>query len=465
MSLCIRKGDAMIRQFCKGPRQKAPLVGFVVWFAGAALLRHLLPYQPRFTLPATEDRIVAGFSPDGKILATKLNKRIRSSAPGLKRAEDNGPIRVWDVDRGEEIGNFSTNGRFADAVEFSSDGAIMLIDTLSPDCSERVLLVIDRKAGRELARVPAEPETRQAHLTADGRTLVFNPPEHQHGPPKLWDIPAGREKLTLDSWPACFSPDGQWFVSMESEGELRVRSGATGLSTSVISNVGRQLNWFVISPDGSMLACDVYTATKVWDPAIGKELASLPRAWNPRFSRSGKRLAARCPDVRGTIKIWDTTNWQEIVEFNYEPVSNSNVSLILAGPGPEDFRLATLGNHGVAPPSTVEWIARHLGMRGIGRARMLNDLKVFDITSGKELADFSAEGKIQVSPDGRAFAVDSDSIPYYPPWEDIRIFDIPPRRPLHHIILWPLPIALLAIMIAWLIGYRKAPRNPQAGQS
>ena len=153
--------------------------------------------------------------------------------------------------------------------------------------------------------------------------------------------------------------------------------------------------------------------------------------------------------------------------FWYEPISRNILSPILAGPGPEDLRFAMIGNHGVAPPSTVEWIARHLAMKGIGRARMLQDLKVYDIASGKELADYSTEGNSHLAPDGRTFVVDSDSFPYYSnePREDIRVFDIPPRRAIAHIILWPLAVALLAMLISWLVGYRSSPRNPQVQQS
>jgi hypothetical protein len=137
---------------------------------------------------------------------------------------------------------------------------------------------------------------------------------------------------------------------------------------------------------------------------------------------------------------------------------------ILAGPGPEDLRVVTTVNRGTAPGLVEQWMAAHLPVRGMGAARMFHDLRVFDIASGRELADYSTEGEIHVAPNAGTFVVDSGGNSQAPMAEKqcIQIFDIPPRRQLDRIILWPLPVALLAIMISWLVGRRRSARSPQA---
>jgi hypothetical protein len=450
----------MMQHLWKHSRFRALFLGLAVWFPGAAALWYWLPFQPRFTLPNTEDSIVAGFSPDGRILATKRNT-MHWTTLGKKKHDENGPIRLWNLDTGEEIGSYSTDGRFADHIEFSLDGRIMVICSLSSDPSEGNVTVIDTKVGRELANIHVGPYFSVTQLTADGRTLVLNPAAPKGA--KIWDIPAGRERLISSSWPVYFSPNGQWFVSMESAYELWVRISATEISTLRIKSKGYPLSGLTISPDGTMLACGgdegIYGAVKIWDPITAQELACLEGASNPKFSRSGKRLAACCPQLGGaTFKVWETTHWEELAQTQLpSPISNSPA--ILAGPNLDDLRAVSIENRGTAPGTVEQWMAANLGLKSLGKAKMFHDLRVFDIASGKELLSYATEGDIHVAPDARTFVVDFGTSPW--PTKDTRecigVFDIPCRRPILQIVLWPLTVSLLAVMIYWLLARGKRP--------
>ncbi len=357
---------SLIRRSSKGSRGKALLTGFIVWFAGAVVLWYLLPYQPRFTLPSTENSVAAGFSPDGKILATKLKPAYWPNS-GRKHGDENGPVHLWDVDTGEEIGHFSTNGRFADHIEFSSDGTILVIGSLSPDGGERTYSIIERKTCQALASIQGGTQLDLNCLTPDGKTFLFTPPGHELGRAKLWDIPAGSERLTLDCWPACFSPDGEWFLTMESGTQIKFRSTATGLClrTIPLTSKAHECHAITISPGGALVLGHLYTAVKVWDPSTGQEIASLARASNPRFSHNGKRLAARIPEIgAGTYKLWNTASWQELTDFNLPPPS-WNWQSILAGPGPEDLRIAVIKNRGSSPGPVERWMAAHLSLKNL----------------------------------------------------------------------------------------------------
>jgi len=179
----------------KDRRAQSLLVGLVIWFVGAAALWYWLPYQPRFILPGTGDSVVAGFSPNGKVLATKLNK-----LPGL--GAYGGPIRLWDIETGVELGNYSTKGQFLRHLQFSSDGRILVIGT-TPIVGPGSLTIIDCKTNQELAEI-GPLDSWQSHLTPDAKYLFFDPSED--GNFRIWDISASREREMPGLSPEWFPP-------------------------------------------------------------------------------------------------------------------------------------------------------------------------------------------------------------------------------------------------------------------
>src|SRR5262249_14651452 len=78
------------------------------------------------------------------------------------------------------------------------------------------------------------------------------------------------------------------------------------------------------SADGRLLASaandpakSAYDHTvRVWDPAMGRQLAALPHGGNVlcvAFSPDGTRLATGCAD--NTIHLWDLATFQEVAEL------------------------------------------------------------------------------------------------------------------------------------------------------
>jgi hypothetical protein len=443
----------------QAPLAKAMLVGLLAWLVGAVGLWYWLPYQPRFTLPGSEN-CVSGFSPDGRILATThfaIDAIDSDSALNLK---ENGPVRLWDLDTGEELGNFPTNARFAEHVEFSSDSAILVIRYLDiPDGEKRTCSIIERKTQQELATIATRREFYLDGLTPHGSIFAFNPPEHGPELTTLWDIQAGREILTFNSWRARFSPDGRWFVTGESDSEMRIRSSSTGLTirTIALPRKDPRLRVIGVSPDASMITSDDFLGVRVWEVASGRQLVFLDEASVPRFSRNSKRMIAEYKAEEGAIfKLWDTTNWKVLAEIQVPDFPPGlNPDYILAGPGLNELRIAPIQTRRTEPGKVQRWIAKFFGFKNWKWQRETRTLNVFDIETGKQLADFSTEGYIHLAPDGTKFVV--QFIPLWPRADQdecIAVFDIPPRRPIAHILLWPLPFALAAIGIFWLVRRR-----------
>jgi WD40 repeat protein len=79
-----------------------------------------------------------------------------------------------------------------------------------------------------------------------------------------------------------------------------------------------ELRSLAFSPAGKLLAVGTrYGLVKVYDPATGKELATLKGhagdVWAVAFSPDGKTLASGDGDWDrpGDIRLWDTTTWKE----------------------------------------------------------------------------------------------------------------------------------------------------------
>jgi hypothetical protein len=218
-----------------------------------------------------------------------------------------------------------------------------------------------------------------------------------------------------------------------------------------------------------MLICDTYTGVEVWDPATGRELAYLKGATNPKFSRNGKRLAARYPGVGGwTFKLWNASTGEESGGLDFPPAEWEWSGYILAGPGPEDFTVAasrTRGTISALSDLLPDWMTRFLGIRSSGNTISKHDLRVVDIASGNKLAEYSALGENHLAPNGGSFVVDSGSRmqSQKEPRESIMVFDIPLRRPIAAIALWPLPFALAAMVIFRLFISRRQAKKVQIG--
>src|SRR6266487_143187 len=95
----------------KARRIKTLVLGLLMWCAGALILWFTLPYKPRAVLSAPEQMTVAAFAPNGKSIATKSKTVMPAiKGPGVVPDEWNGPIRIWDVDTGKQIGFFPEEG-------------------------------------------------------------------------------------------------------------------------------------------------------------------------------------------------------------------------------------------------------------------------------------------------------------------------------------------------------------------
>ncbi|WP_171470819.1 PQQ-binding-like beta-propeller repeat protein [Frigoriglobus tundricola] len=142
-----------------------------------------------------------------------------------------GGIRLWSTADGTGSGFLDTDGGFAYALDFSSDGSKLAVAT------DETVTVWDVAARVRLNWSEAVP----------GATAV------------------------------ALSPNGRWLATVDPDRTVRLRDAATGREVRRFTGAGRGADVLAFSPDGARLVTGGTDRTvRVWDAESGRELLSLP---------------------------------------------------------------------------------------------------------------------------------------------------------------------------------------------
>jgi WD40 repeat protein len=295
------------------------------------------------------------FSPDGKRLAAGGNDAKR------------GEVKLWDVASGRLSAERAEPGRPIHSVAFAADGQTLAVGRSAPDGSGGILLW-DPETGREqfflrqpsaVAAVAFSPDgtflaaahteeypggrvgfvislwdfptgrqraswvghplyVRNLAFSPDGKMLASGGGE---GTAKLWDVPAGRERVALpvqeEVLGLAFAPDGQTLATASCArsrvSAVRLWDVAAGRERARPFEVDNEIRSVAFAPDGRTLALGCFDhLVRLWEPGAEGEAVVLPghaaEAWSVAFAPDGRTLASASDDH--TVKLWDPATRQ-----------------------------------------------------------------------------------------------------------------------------------------------------------
>jgi WD40 repeat protein len=348
--------------------------------------------------PDLDDRFCSvHFSPDGKLLASFGNKR----------------IRLWDASSSEKLREWIADAESIHCLLFTSDSK-----TILSGGDDKSIHFWDVATGKELRRIDGHPGTvNHLALTADGKILAtVGATKHERKTPPLvatswwpdnkvhlWDLSTGKKVRQLEAKDEtdlqqkqglfssnaihhlAFSPDGKTLTTTGQDRTIRIWDAPAGKELRRWDSFW--ISSLAFSADGKILASGGVDRTiRLWDPATGKELREQPGHRDGvqfiTFSPDGRRLATATSDR--TVRVWSTTTGEEVLRLN----------------GPQG-ELRPLGFS--ANSRTLTTIGASMTAQGADKK-----LRVWDLATGKQIhtSDASIEGSVcTASPVGRTWAI------------------------------------------------------------
>jgi WD40 repeat protein len=247
----------------------------------------------------------------------------------------------------------------------------------------------------------------------------------QVAPFKGLSFPVGR---------ALLSPDGKLLAAGGGDtrgGELKLWEAASGKEIAALPGFTNTLYCLAFSSDGKLLAAGGVEPVKVWDAASHKQVAAFPHlgAWVTlvAFSADGKRLGAA---GGRSVKVWDVASGKELASFQHQIEVGGWLGLAfspdLATLAARNYQEIDLWD--VASGKERTTLSEHRGEVGClvysrdgkillaassryvdASYKILGDLKLWDVASGKERAAFEEHlGHVSaaaLNPDGKTVAL------------------------------------------------------------
>lgn len=230
-------------------------------------------------------------------------------------------IWIYDAHTGAELALLPGHEGGVGSVVFSPDNK-----TLASG-GYREILLWDIDTGKILKSFKGHKGWVGVGISGDGKILISL---SRDGSARFWDITTGREKRTLRVTPSLgiikffFTLIGRettsWYVHLEKidgngilalgykDGIIQLKDATTGRHLKTLRGHKDYVNQLAISPDGSLLAVDIFNAPlSLWDIATGRQLKTLSKSGSLvgkfEFSKDGKTFIYQT--IFGGIELWD----------------------------------------------------------------------------------------------------------------------------------------------------------------
>lgn len=254
---------------------------------GEIKLWEVASLKERRTLTLASTVLDLAFLPDSRTLATswfepigKDGKTLTGSYRGADMKGYRGGIKLWDVEKGKEVG------------------------------------ILQRSSPRGVTSLAVSPDGK---LLAAKEIWRENEGKDSKGGIALWDVTGGKVLRDFMAGSLAFAPDGKTLAVGTGEG-VQLLDVATGQTRGKLGEAKTYFHSLAYAPDGKTLAgCDFQGAIHLWDVTRGEEKACMRHGESQMasclaFAPDGKTLAvglgprnARLIEP-GEVVLWDTAN-------------------------------------------------------------------------------------------------------------------------------------------------------------
>jgi len=329
-------------------------------------------------------------------------------------ASDDQTLKIWDLERGEEVRTLKGHSGSVNAVAVTPDGQKAISSS-----DDQTLKVWDLERGEEVRTLKGHSSpVRAVAVTPDGRKAISSSDDQTL---KVWDLERGEEVRTLKGHSGsvhavAVTPNGRKAVSASSDQTLKVWDLERGEEVRTLKGHSSLVDAVAVTPDGRKAISSSWDRTlKVWDLERGEEVRTLKGHSSP------VRAVAVTPDGRKavsgsydeTLKVWDL----ELVKVRTLEGHSSLVDAVAVTP---DGRKAvsasgdrTLKVWDLERGEEVRTLKGHSGSvsavavtpdgRKAVSACWDQTLKVWDLERGEVVTTFTGDGPIiccAVGPDG-----------------------------------------------------------------
>jgi WD40 repeat protein/uncharacterized caspase-like protein len=302
-------------------------------------------------------------------------------------------IKIWNAQTGDLIGPLLENSSSVNSVAFSHQGKSFAFGSLTGG------IKLFRESGGELTTIlPYQTTSSSVGFSPEAgamidrtlSTLLFRPTGEMlasegSGVLKLWDVKTARELRSIgNTLPRtfAFNPSGKSMASGNDNGVIKIWDVGNGHELESLPLLKREVRSISFSPDGGRLAVGDGEEIRIWDARTRRvvlQFSSKSTALNPVLFSPKHEVIAVVEDSGvslrdlATKKIWQIS------------ISGTHVQTMAFSPNGEMLAVGTWDK----------------------------DVRLFDITSGKEIHRFdgrhsSSITSIAFSGDGRILASGSN---------------------------------------------------------